>query len=117
MNFTQLNFYFFFKKKDVKQQLQIVQDIKDNIDIVDVVQTGRYPSYLKFLFPIFYNLLRQGAVQEVDGPQQKIRTMILEILNRLPNDENLKPSAHNLLKLSMFLLEVENEDNAVICLR
>ncbi len=28
-----------------------------------------------------------------------------------------RPFALNLLKLSMYLLEVENEDNAVICLR
>jgi transformation/transcription domain-associated protein len=46
-----------------------------------------------------------------------VRNTVLDILNRLPTTPALQPYAANLLKLSMFLLEVENEENAVICLR
>lgn len=43
--------------------------------------------------------------------------MILEIFNRLPNNDILKPHAVSLLRLCMVLLEKENEENAMICLR
>lgn len=43
--------------------------------------------------------------------------MILEILSRLPNNEALKGMVGNLLKLTIYLLEIENEENALICLR
>ena len=41
----------------------------------------------------------------------------MEILNRLPSNELLRVYVQNLLKLCMYLLEVENEENAIICLR
>lgn len=56
-----------------------------------------------------------GAPQFNDGIEQKIRNMILEILSRLPTTELLKQYVANLLKLAMYLLEVENEENAVVC--
>lgn len=56
-----------------------------------------------------------GAAQFNDGLEQKIRNMILEILSRLPTTELLKQYVANLLKLAMYLLEVENEENAVVC--
>ncbi|KAL6045043.1 putative transformation/transcription domain-associated protein [Balamuthia mandrillaris] len=105
---------FMAAREDAATQLQIVTEIRDNVEIV---HTGEYPNFLKYLFPIFYNLLRQGQPELGDGPEQKTRNTVLDILNRLPNNEHLKPYAHNLLKLSMYLLEVENEENAVICLR
>lgn len=95
-------------------KLQLATEIRDNIEIV---HTAEYRNFLQYLFPVFYNVLRQGQPQFNDGPDQKIRNIILEILNRLPNNDLLKPYVQNLLKLSMYLLEVENEENAVICLR
>lgn len=56
-----------------------------------------------------------GAPQFNDGIEQKIRNMILEVLSRLPTTELLKQYVANLLKLAMYLLEVENEENAVVC--
>eukprot|EP01133_Synstelium_polycarpum_P011916 gene11916-13884_t len=96
--------------------LAMVTEIRDNIE---VIHSGEYSSFLQFLFPLFYNILRQGQVQFNDAAatDQKIRNTILEILNKLPNNELLKPHVQNLLQLSMYLLEVDNEDNATICLR
>jgi transformation/transcription domain-associated protein len=42
--------------------------------------------------------------------------MLLEILNRLPNNEMLRPNVQSMLSLCMKLLETDNEENAVICL-
>jgi transformation/transcription domain-associated protein len=103
-----------FMFADAQLKLQLVSEIRDNLE---VVHTAEYANFLKFLFPVFYNALRQGTPQLQDGPEHKIRNVLLEILNRLPNNEALRPFSQNLLKLSMYLLEVENEENAVICLR
>ena len=43
--------------------------------------------------------------------------MQLEILYRLPRNELLKPIVGNLVKLVMYLLDSENEENAIICLK
>jgi transformation/transcription domain-associated protein len=94
--------------------LNLATEIRDNIEIV---HTPEYKYFLQYLFPVFYNVLRSTQPQFIDGTEQKIRNILLEILNRLPNNELLRPYVHNLLKLSMFLLEIENEENAVICLR
>ena len=91
-----------------------MSDIRESIE---VVHSGEYKNFLQYLFPAFYNHLRQAPPQFNDGPEQKLRNIILEILNRLPNNELLKPYVQNLLKLCMYLLEVENEENALICLR
>ncbi len=91
---TQLNIMFLasstnlsFAYSDPAQRLQYISEIRDNMDIV---QTNDYGQFLKFLFPVFYNTLRQGLPQLVDGPEQKSRNILLEILNRLPNNELLK---------------------------
>lgn len=100
---------------DVEERLKLATEIRDNIEIV---HTPEYANFLKYLFPVFYNILRQGQAQVGDaGPQHKLRNVILEILSRLPNNEQLKSVVSNLLKLAMYLLEMENEENALICLR
>jgi len=106
----------FLDTTDPVVRLQLVTELRDNLELV---HSPEYGNFLRFLFPVFYNLLRQGEPQlnGDGGVEQKIRNTILEILNRLPNNEHLRPFSHNLLKLSMFLLEVENEENAIICLR
>ncbi len=98
----------------MNQKYQLATEIRDGIDIV---HTPEYRNFLHYLFPIFYNTLRSGLTQFVDGVEQKLRNILLEILNRLPNNDLLRPYVSSLLKLTMFLLEVENEENAVICLR
>jgi transformation/transcription domain-associated protein len=57
---------------------------------MDIVNTQDYGLYLKYLFPVFYNTLRQGSPQLQDGPEQKIRNILLEVLSRLPTTDLLK---------------------------
>ena len=100
---------------DTNQRIQIVNEIRERID---VVYTQEYEVFLRYLFPVFCELLRKTIpVQTIEGPEQRLRNFILETLNRLPINEVLRRHANELLKLAMFLLEKENEDNAIICLR
>ncbi|EGG23993.1 protein kinase [Cavenderia fasciculata] len=106
----------FQTNSDYQQLLTFVQEIRDNIE---VIHTGEYGHFLQYLFPVFYNILRNlnVAILDSQSTEHKIRNTILEILNKLPNNELLKPHVQNLLQLCMYLLEVDNEDNAIICLR
>jgi len=62
-------------------------------------------------------LTKTTPAQFEDNPIHKLRNVLLEILNRLPNTETLRPFVKELMKLIMILLAEENEDNALICLR
>jgi transformation/transcription domain-associated protein len=41
----------------------------------------------------------------------------LEIIHRIPSNDALRPHVKNILNLMFHLLEVENEDNVLVCLR
>jgi transformation/transcription domain-associated protein len=51
------------------------------------------------------------------GTEQKLRNTILEILHRLPQTEPLKEYAPELCRTLLQLMRVENEDNAVVCVK
>jgi transformation/transcription domain-associated protein len=46
-----------------------------------------------------------------------VRNVILEVLNRMPHSETLKPYVVDLMKLSMHVAATDNEENALIALR
>jgi transformation/transcription domain-associated protein len=48
---------------------------------------------------------------------QQLRKGILEILHRFPSNEQLRPHAKNILNLVFKLVETDNEENVLICLR
>jgi transformation/transcription domain-associated protein len=48
---------------------------------------------------------------------QKLRNIILEIIYRLPQTEALKEHVPELCKALQKILRVENEDNAVVCVK
>jgi transformation/transcription domain-associated protein len=69
------------------------------------------------VFPVIYKTLQAGQPQFADNPEQKLRNVLLEIINRLPNNEFLRGCVSPILKMSLQLLDIENEENALICLR
>ena len=89
----------------VAQRQQLVTEMRDSIEIV---HTSEYGNFLKHLFPAFHKLLSEGRPQFSEGPEQKIRNMLLEVLNRLPNNETLRPHVPSMLSLCMKLLETDN---------
>jgi transformation/transcription domain-associated protein len=92
-------------------------ELRDNIDVIHTTN-AEYDKFLRLVLPLFFNLLKETKPQFLaDNPEQKLRNMILEILNRLPNNEAFRQWVKPLLKVVMFLLSLENEENALICLR
>ena len=77
-----------------------------------------YPSFLEHAVPIFLKVLRDGSPQfvaEMSG--QQLRKTLLEILHRLPTSEPLRPFSEEIIHLMFHLLDVDNEENVLICLR
>ena len=99
---------------DTEKRLRTATEIRDSIEIV---HTSEYANFLKAFFPVFNKILQHGSAKFEDCPEQKLRNVLLEILNRLPHNETLRQYVADLLTLSMHILNTDNEENSLICLR
>ncbi|KAI7863236.1 hypothetical protein BDF14DRAFT_1989138 [Spinellus fusiger] len=96
-------------------KVTIVNELRDQ---VEVFQTLEYPRFLSTLIPVFLDILQNGTPVFVsNATEQKLRNIILEIIFRLPQTEPLKEFASDICKTLMYLMRVENEDNAVVCVK
>ncbi|KAG2212646.1 hypothetical protein INT47_000623 [Mucor saturninus] len=96
-------------------KVTIANELRDQ---VEVFQTLEYSRFLATLIPVFVDILQNGnPVFQSNVPEQKLRNIILEIIYRLPQTETLKEYAPDLCRMLMHLLKVENEDNAVVCVK
>ena len=101
------------------QGMEHERALADLRERIEIVHTAEYPAFLRALFPAFRELLlnRLPVSFVADAPEARFRLVLLEVLNRLPNNETLRPHVQSMLSLCMKLLEIDNEENAVICLR
>jgi transformation/transcription domain-associated protein len=98
-----------------EELLQLVLQVRDSIEIV---HTSEYPVFLKVYFSTFTALLSERSKPMSGDPhEQKLRMAVLEILNRLPQNEILRPYVADLLKLAMQILTTDTEEAALVCLR
>jgi transformation/transcription domain-associated protein len=82
------------------------------------VHTSDYERFLKLFCPIILKILKEGKPSFQPGSlEQKLRSLCLEILNRLPNNETLRPYVSEILGLVLDLIKTENEENVLICIR
>ena len=87
-------------------------------DSIEIVHTSEYPVFLKVYFVTFTSLLSERSKpMSTDPHEQKLRMAVLEILNRLPQNEILRPYVADLLKLAMQILTTDTEEAALVCLR
>ncbi|KAI9495464.1 hypothetical protein BDB00DRAFT_870320 [Zychaea mexicana] len=102
-------------KLAVSLKVTIANELRDQVEIF---QTLEYPRFLQTLIPVFIDILQNGSPVFIsNAPEQKLRNIILEIIYRLPQTEPLKEHATELCKTLMHLLRVENEENAVVCVK
>ena len=62
-------------------------------------------------------LLERAPVSFLDDDANKFRRVVLEILNRLPNNETLRPYTAELMEVANAVLATDNEENALTALR
>ncbi|OSX75809.1 hypothetical protein BU14_0219s0009, partial [Porphyra umbilicalis] len=98
-----------------EERLLLVTSIRDNIE---VVYTQEYNSFLTHFIPALKSVLTEVTVpQTVDNEVHKARNVVLEVLNRLPHIDALRPYVPDLLTLALRILVTDNEENAVTALR
>ncbi|KAI8988247.1 hypothetical protein BDF20DRAFT_910766 [Mycotypha africana] len=99
----------------INLKVTIANELRDQ---VEVFQTAEYPKFLSTLIPVFLSILQnEPPVFLSNAPEQKLRNIILELIYRLPQTEALKEYAPELMKALMSTLRVENEENAVVCVK
>lgn len=99
----------------IQTRLQMAMEVRDSLEIC---HTGEYLNFLKCYFRAFSTILYHiTKPQFTDSPEHKLRNIIIEILNRLPHSEVLRPFVQDLLKVAMHVLTTDNEENGLICIR
>ncbi|KAF2646609.1 hypothetical protein P280DRAFT_464812 [Massarina eburnea CBS 473.64] len=92
-------------------------EIRDNIETY--CQGPQYGAFLNHLVPVFLKVLDGSPVFISTSPEQRIRNCVLEILHRLPMNppDAVEPHAAKIVDKLMSLVKIENEDNAVLCMK
>ncbi|XP_010526797.1 PREDICTED: transformation/transcription domain-associated protein-like [Tarenaya hassleriana] len=99
----------------IQTRLEMVVEVRDSLEIA---HTAEYLNFLKCYFRAFSVILLQiTKPQFTDNPEHKLRNIVVEILNRLPHSEVLRPFVQELLKVAMQVLTTDNEENGLICIR
>ncbi|TYH44537.1 hypothetical protein ES332_D11G201700v1 [Gossypium tomentosum] len=99
----------------IQTRLQMAMEVRDSLEIA---HTAEYLNFLKCYFRAFSVVLLQiTKPQSTDNPEHKLRNIVVEILNRLPHSEVLRPFVQDLLKVAMQVLTTDNEENGFICIR
>ncbi|XP_044463478.1 transformation/transcription domain-associated protein-like isoform X2 [Mangifera indica] len=99
----------------IQVRLQMAMEVRDSLEIA---HTAEYLNFLKWYFRAFSVILLQiTKPQFQDNPEHKLRNIVVEILNRLPHSEVLRPFVQDLLKVAMQVLTTDNEENGLICIR
>lgn len=99
----------------MERRLSMAIEVRDSLEIA---HTAEYLNFLRCYFKAFsLILLQRTKPQFLDNPEHKLRNIIVEILNRLPHSEVLRPFVQDLLKVAMQVLTTDNEENGLICIR
>ncbi|KAL0051806.1 hypothetical protein WJX82_002492 [Trebouxia sp. C0006] len=84
---------------------------------LDILQTPTYSRFLKAFFPVFTKLLEQLPLQQQpETSEHKLRRLVVDVLQRLPQNETIKPYIHDLLRQALQVIKSDNEENALICM-
>ncbi|XP_012269997.1 transformation/transcription domain-associated protein isoform X2 [Orussus abietinus] len=97
-------------------KLKAAQELSENFEVI--MCSPQYPAFLDHLMKIFLKILQEGEPHFISEYNiQQVRKLILEMIHRLPTNEFLRPYVKQILSLMMKLLETENEENILVCLR
>ena len=98
------------------KKANIATELRDQIETLCQPQT--YQHFLAKLWPVFKKIL-QGEPEFRPGvPEQALRNQVLEIIHRLHmQSPEMEPYAAEIVDLLMELVRIENEDNAVLCMK
>nr|CAD7455788.1 unnamed protein product [Timema tahoe] len=82
------------------------------------VKFSEYPTFLDHSMKKFLKILQDGEPLFIGEYNiQQVRKLILEMIHRFPSNDHLRPYVKHILTLMLKLLETDNEENALVCLR
>jgi transformation/transcription domain-associated protein len=85
-------------------------------EMIDTVRDGESARALPHMIPAILEILRSGEVAfHKDSLDYQFRRVLLEILNRIPQVDVVRPQALPLFNGMLYLLRHDNEDNGVTC--
>ncbi|KAL2849375.1 hypothetical protein BJX68DRAFT_267227 [Aspergillus pseudodeflectus] len=104
------------EKLDIKIRANVAVELRDNIE--PLCSGASYPIFLSKLWPVFKKILQGEPVFTNLSLEQKLRNCVLETLHRLPMmPSDVEPYAADMVDLLMDLVRIENEENAVLCMK
>ncbi|TMW68827.1 hypothetical protein Poli38472_006295 [Pythium oligandrum] len=84
----------------------------------EALHTPQLPRLLDALFPAWKALLQTKLPPQLRATQaNRARKVLLQILNRLPSNDALRPFVTQLLHVLLDVLLRDNEDNALVALK
>ncbi|KAE8910303.1 hypothetical protein PF005_g1396 [Phytophthora fragariae] len=96
----------------------VLKELVDLYRRAEILHTPQLGRILEALFPVWKGLLHTKLQPQLRSTtQNRCRKVLLQILNRLPSNEALRPYVAQLLQLLMEVLQKDNEDNALIALK
>ncbi|KAG5328830.1 TRRAP protein, partial [Acromyrmex heyeri] len=97
-------------------KLKAAQELSENFEII--MCSSQYAGFLDHMMKIFMKILQEGEPHFISEYNiQQVRKLILEMIHRLPSNEYLRPYVRQILTLIFKLLETDNEENVLVCLR
>ncbi|XP_072179557.1 transformation/transcription domain-associated protein-like [Diadema setosum] len=97
-------------------RLKAAQEISENFEVI--ISSSQYHTFLETAIPHFLRVLKDEKPQFIaESPLQHLRKLLLELLHRMPTNELLRQFVRQILELMFSLLETENEENVLVCLK
>ena len=98
---------------DLHDALKAASELRHNIEIV---HTTEFPLLLSALLPAFSSVLahRTRPSPDTTSVEHKLRHTILDIINKMPSNEVLRPHAPHLIAVAMDILNRDYEDNSLL---
>ncbi|XP_073941495.1 transcription-associated protein Nipped-A isoform X1 [Choristoneura fumiferana] len=101
-------------KDEIK--LKAAQELSENFEVI--LSSPQYPQFLEHSLKIFLKILQEGEPHFIaEYNIQQVRKLILEMIHRLPISETLRQYVKHILVLMLKLMEIENEENVLVCLK
>ncbi|XP_018655091.1 putative transformation/transcription domain-associated protein [Schistosoma mansoni] len=101
---------------DLDEQLRTGHEICDSLENA---ASEREIQDLTFVIhdKIQYYLMSTAPDNLQESDTQQLRRLCLEIIQKIPNGDHLRPFARSLLEMLFKLVEVENEENVLVCVK
>lgn len=97
-------------------RLKAAQELSEHFELI--TQCSGYPAFLEYSMRVFLKILQEGEPHFISEYSiQQMRKLILEMIHRMPTSEAVKPYVKPILVMCLKLLQTDNEENVLVCLR